>query len=175
MCSAARDSSLRRAPVACTPTTIAVVINQVVVVIPHACRRAAFRRIRGVRIGGGHLSWLCVGSSTGFCISSSARHPRTVRLTCAVSSLIRTAEQLLINREALIRSTCLVGVEDYYGGDGVEGLWRGVGMSRPSPAWLVLRACGFCRRGGRRRLRCVGAWLYCRGGRAVWASVKISM
>src|SRR3979490_166239 len=33
----------------------AVVINQVVVVIPHACRRATFRRIRGVWIGGGHL------------------------------------------------------------------------------------------------------------------------
>ena len=66
------------------------------------------------------MSWLCVGSSTGFCISSSARYPRTVRLTCAVSSLIRTAEQLLINREALIRSTCLVGVEDYYSGDGID-------------------------------------------------------
>src|SRR5271166_981730 len=32
-----------------------VVINQVVVVVPHACRRATLGRISGVRIGGGHL------------------------------------------------------------------------------------------------------------------------
>src|ERR1700731_3261794 len=32
------------------------------------------------------LSWLCVGSSTGFCISSSVRYSRTVRLTCAASA-----------------------------------------------------------------------------------------
>src|SRR3979409_1776054 len=55
MSSAALVSALRVAPVACTHNDTAVVINQVVVVIPHACRRAAFRRIRGVWIGGGHL------------------------------------------------------------------------------------------------------------------------
>jgi hypothetical protein len=33
----------------------AVIVNQVVVVIPHACRRPAFCCIGGVRIGGGHL------------------------------------------------------------------------------------------------------------------------
>ena len=102
MSSAARDSSLRRAPVALhAHNDAAVVINQVVVVIPHACRRAAFRRIRGVWIGGGHLvsvmrrllDWIL-----HFNLSQVPTH-RSVDL--------RGFGQLLSRDAALLRSVCL--------------------------------------------------------------------
>jgi hypothetical protein len=79
----------------------AVVINQVAAVLPHACRRAAFRRMRGVWIGGGHLV-LAMRRLLYWVL-----HFKLSQILAHRSVDLRGFHQLLSRNAALLGSVCL--------------------------------------------------------------------
>jgi len=86
MSSAARDSSLRRAPVACTPTTMQLCYQS------DSCCNTPYEPgvppLVAYVESGSVVDHLCPGYASaprlGFWISNSAGYSRTVRLTCAL-------------------------------------------------------------------------------------------